>query len=163
MNKLDSLRILTLRLYNFTFWVLSIILSVFLEHFFFNWRKIALWCCVGFCQITGQMSHKDTCIPSLLSTAPPIHPLFWSSLNASVKSASDTNNICDLRITQLYVMGVTELKSKALSLTFFFLKQKHIPQRWNGISSFIVVDMAPDPNSQHGILVITIIKTHIFC
>ena len=37
---------------------------------FFNWRKIALQCCVGFCRTTAQISHNYTHIPSLLSLTP---------------------------------------------------------------------------------------------
>ena len=42
--------------------------------FFFNWRKIALQCCVGFCHMTVQISHNYTYIPSLLSLPPLPHP-----------------------------------------------------------------------------------------
>ena len=41
---------------------------------FFNWRKIALQCCVGFCHMTVGISHNYTCIRSLLSLAPLPHP-----------------------------------------------------------------------------------------
>ena len=43
---------------------------------FFNWRKITLQCCVGFCYTTTQISHNYTYITSLLSLPPlpPSHP-----------------------------------------------------------------------------------------
>ena len=43
---------------------------------FFNWRKIALQCCVGFCHTTTWISHNYTDITSLLSLPPllPSHP-----------------------------------------------------------------------------------------
>ena len=37
---------------------------------FFNWRMIALPCCVGFCHTTRWISHKYTYIPFLLSLPP---------------------------------------------------------------------------------------------
>ena len=45
-------------------------------HLFFNWRKIALQCCVGFCHTTMWVSHNYICSPSLLSLplVPPPHP-----------------------------------------------------------------------------------------
>ena len=49
----------------------GLILGFFLN-LFFNWRKIALQCCVGFCH-TMQISHNYTYIPSLL-----IILNFWS-------------------------------------------------------------------------------------
>ena len=36
----------------------------------FNWRMIALPCCVGFCHITAQISHDYIYVPSLLSLPP---------------------------------------------------------------------------------------------
>ena len=38
--------------------------------FLFNWRKIALQCCVGFCHMTTRVSHNYTYIPSLWSLPP---------------------------------------------------------------------------------------------
>ena len=45
--------------------------------FCFNWRKIALQCCVGFCHTTMRISHNYTSIPFLqsLSPFPPPMPL----------------------------------------------------------------------------------------
>ena len=44
---------------------------------FYNWRKIALQCYIGFCCITKQISHNYTYIPSPLSLPllPQPHPL----------------------------------------------------------------------------------------
>ena len=54
---------------------INICVYVFL--YCFNWRKIVLKCCVGFC-CTTSISHKDTYILSLLSL-PPLHPLMSQS------------------------------------------------------------------------------------
>ena len=43
----------------------------FLLLFFFNWRKIALRCFVGFCRTAMWISYKYTHIPTLLSLPPP--------------------------------------------------------------------------------------------
>ena len=50
--------------------ILSLSLSLF---FFFNWRKIALQCCVGFCRTTSQISRYYTHLPSF-SSLPPFPP-----------------------------------------------------------------------------------------
>ena len=46
------------------------------NNLFFNWRNIALQCCVGFCHTTMQFSHNYTYIASLLSL-PPLLPSLW--------------------------------------------------------------------------------------
>ena len=41
----------------------------------FNWRLIALQYCVGLCHTSTWISHRHTCIPSLLNPSPtPSHP-----------------------------------------------------------------------------------------
>ena len=42
--------------------------------FIFNWKTIALQCCVGFCYTTTWISHKCTYIPFLLNLLPTPHP-----------------------------------------------------------------------------------------
>ena len=41
-----------------------------LKNLFFNWRKIALQCCIGFCHTAVQISHNYTYIPSLWGFQP---------------------------------------------------------------------------------------------
>ena len=40
---------------------------------FFDWRKVALQCCIGFCHTTTQISHNYIQVPSL-SSLPPLSP-----------------------------------------------------------------------------------------
>ena len=49
------------------------LMTVSFFNLFFNWRKIALQCYVGFCRTTTQMSHNYTSIPSLLASFPAPH------------------------------------------------------------------------------------------
>ena len=58
---------------------------------FFNWRKIALQCFIGFCHTTAWTSHNYSYIPSLRSF-PPLsisHPsrLSWSVRLGSLKTS----------------------------------------------------------------------------
>ena len=46
----------------------------FLKKFIFNWRIIALQCCIDFCLTTPWISHMFTCIPFLLNLPPKPHP-----------------------------------------------------------------------------------------
>ena len=53
---------------------------------FFNWRIIALQCCVGFCHTSTWISCTYTCVPSLLNLHPTLHPiplLGWYSTGLS--------------------------------------------------------------------------------
>ena len=43
--------------------------------FIFNWRKIASLYCVGLCHTLTWVSHRYTCVPSLLYLPPTFHPL----------------------------------------------------------------------------------------
>ena len=47
----------------------------FLINLFFNWRIIALQNCVGFCQASPWISHRYTCVSSLLNLPPTSHPI----------------------------------------------------------------------------------------
>ena len=41
--------------------------------FFFNWKIIALQCCIGFCHTSAGISHKYTYVPSPLNLPPTSH------------------------------------------------------------------------------------------
>ena len=43
--------------------------------FIFNWRVIALQCCVGFCRSSAHISHRHTCVVSLWNCPPTSHPI----------------------------------------------------------------------------------------
>ena len=48
--------------------------ALFTKNVSFNWRKIALQYCIGFCCTTMQMNHNYTYITSILSLPPLPHP-----------------------------------------------------------------------------------------
>ena len=52
---------------------------VWIFKFIFNWMIIAWQYCVGFCHISTWISHRHTCILSLLSLPSTSHPIFTSS------------------------------------------------------------------------------------
>ena len=47
---------------------------IFFILFIFNWRIIALQCCVGLCHTSTWISHRYTHVPSLLNLPPTSHP-----------------------------------------------------------------------------------------
>ena len=50
-----------------------LLIRILFLNLFFNWRKTALQCCVGFCHTTTQTSHNYTYITSILSLRPFPH------------------------------------------------------------------------------------------
>ena len=51
--------------------------------FIFNWRIIALQCCVGFCHTTMSISYKYTHVPSLLNFSPTPYSIHLSRSSQS--------------------------------------------------------------------------------
>ena len=65
----------------------SALLFYYLIVLLFNWRNIALQCCVGFCLTTMHFSQNYACITSLLSLTPlPLHRSSRSSQSTSLGS-----------------------------------------------------------------------------
>ena len=52
----------------------SLLALFFLKNFIFNWRVIALQCCVGVCHTSTWISHRYTYVPSFLNL-PPTYPV----------------------------------------------------------------------------------------
>ena len=57
-------------------------------HYVFNWRIVALQCCVGFCHTTTCISHKYTYIPSLLNLPSIPYPSHPSRLSQNTRLSS---------------------------------------------------------------------------
>ena len=70
-NKLSRLRVSRI-LWPFP---LSLIRPIFKNVFLFNWRIIALQCCVGFCQTSTWISHRCTYVPTPLNLSPTAHSI----------------------------------------------------------------------------------------
>ena len=47
----------------------------FFKKFIFNWRTIALQCCVDFCHTSAWVSHRYTYVPSFLNFPATSHPI----------------------------------------------------------------------------------------
>ena len=62
----------------------------FLLYFFiFHWGIIASQCCIGFCHTIRQISHKNTCVPSLLNSFYFFVDTFILSFVSSVLTVAD--------------------------------------------------------------------------
>ena len=87
---------------------------------FFNWGKIALQCCVGFCHTTADISHNYTYILSLLSH-PPLHASHPSRSSQSTSLGSLCNSfspaICFTRDSVCTSMPLSLFIPLSLSLT----------------------------------------------
>ena len=54
-------------------WVGMLAVFYFFSLIYFNWRIIALQCCVGFCHPSTWISHRYTYVPSLLDLPATFH------------------------------------------------------------------------------------------
>ena len=79
---------------------------------FFNWRKIALQCCVDFCH-TMQISHNCIYIPSLwsLPRLPPSHPSRSSQSSTAIGSLCNTAISHQPSILHMTVSHISCLRS----------------------------------------------------
>ena len=48
---------------------------IYFLNFIFNWRIIALQCCIDFCHIATQISHRYMYVPFLLTLSLTPHPI----------------------------------------------------------------------------------------
>ena len=121
----------------------SVVLLLFF--LFFNWRKIALQCYVGFCHTTMQFSHTITHVTSLLSL-PPLpqpHP-FKSSQSARLGSLCCVATSHQLSVLHMVVYVClccflhSTLSSPTVSISLFsismspFLPCKYELEGWGG-------------------------------
>ena len=75
--------------------------------FLFNWRIIALQCCVGFCHTSTWLCHRYTYVLSLLNLPPPPSPSHRSRLlqSPSLSSLSHTENSLWLFVLHMVMYG----------------------------------------------------------
>ena len=86
--------------------------------FFFNWRKIALQCCVGFCRLTTWISHNYTYVLSFLSLLPLL-----PSLSSRLSQGTRLGSLCYTAASHClfytrYCMYVTAVLSVRPTLSF---------------------------------------------
>ena len=68
----------------------SLLALFFFKNFIFNWRVIALQCCVGFCHTSTWIRHRHTYVLSLLNVPRTSHhipphptPFYWARVSQS--------------------------------------------------------------------------------
>ena len=97
----------------------SIWLVNFLNAIIFNWRIIALQCCVGFRHMPTWISHSYICVPSLLNLPLPFHPSHPPRLSQSpsLSALSHTANSHWLSVSHVvvYVFSCCSFHSPSLS------------------------------------------------
>ena len=73
----------------------------------FNWRIIALQCCVGFCHTSTRISHRYTYVPSLLNLPPLSHLSHPSRLSQSTRLSSLCNTANSYWLSVLHMVMFT--------------------------------------------------------
>ena len=93
--------------------------SMSLYLFFFNWRKVALQYCIGFCYTTMENSHNYTYIPFILS----LHHIFKHKQKSQILSGKllKSSKPGHKSVTLVFVYEENEKSIFYLNLIFFFL------------------------------------------
>ena len=91
--------------------------SMSLYLFFFNWRKVALQYCVGFCYTTMENSHNYTYIPFILS----LHHIFKHKQKSQILSGKllKSSKPGHKSVTLVFVYEENEKSIFYLNLIFF--------------------------------------------
>ena len=87
--------------------------------FIFNWRIIALQCCVGFCHTTMSISYKYTHVPSLLNFSPTPYSIHLSRSSQSTGLISLCYTAASHQLAILHVIYIHMFQCYSLNAFHF--------------------------------------------